>query len=262
MTHREETAAQYSVAKASPIKRYAEETTFLRVAGDLRGRVVLDLACGYGYYTRALKRAGAERAVGVDVSHDMLAAARAEEAACPLGIEYRHGDAARIGRLGRFDVITAAYLFVYADTVQALGAMCHAVARNLVPGGRLIAVTINPRFSLTAQMPFERTGGWIELLDGDELHDGAAIRVRLGSNEATYEVQDYFWSAKTYERCLREAGLSDVEWYDIRPSEEGRRALGDAFWNEYLENPAIIVLTATRSRQRSRSAPMAEAPEG
>jgi 2-polyprenyl-3-methyl-5-hydroxy-6-metoxy-1,4-benzoquinol methylase len=53
--------AQYGVAKANPIKRYAEEVTFLYLGGDLRGAAVLDLACGSGYYTRALKRRGADK---------------------------------------------------------------------------------------------------------------------------------------------------------------------------------------------------------
>ncbi len=49
-----ETAGAYRVTKANPIKKYAEENTFLRTVGDVQGMSVLDVACGYGYYARAL----------------------------------------------------------------------------------------------------------------------------------------------------------------------------------------------------------------
>jgi SAM-dependent methyltransferase len=246
----EEKAALYGFAKSAPVKRYAEESTFLHAVGDLRGRAVLDLACGSGHYTRALKRRGAGRVVGVDISHDMIAAARTEEAKHPLGIEYVVGDATQIGRLGSFGIVAAAYLFVYADRVEALSAMCRTVAQNLHRDGRLVAVTIHPRLSLAAQMPFERSGASIESLDGEELRDGAAILVRIGDDQGTYEVRDYFWSEQTYASCLRAAGLSRVEWHELRPSDEGRRAMGEQFWREFLKNPAVVVLTAALAPQK------------
>jgi hypothetical protein len=41
----------FVVAVAFVLPRY----TFLRLIGDLRGKSVLDLACGEGYYTRELR---------------------------------------------------------------------------------------------------------------------------------------------------------------------------------------------------------------
>ena len=60
--------------------------------GDVRGRLVCDLACGQGDMARHLARQGA-RVVGVDISQKLLEIARREEAAEPLGILYHHADA-------------------------------------------------------------------------------------------------------------------------------------------------------------------------
>ena len=54
---------------------------------DLAGRSVIDLGCGEGRYTRSFARRGA-RMTGVDISPQMLAHARDEEARAPLGIRY------------------------------------------------------------------------------------------------------------------------------------------------------------------------------
>ncbi|MFE2475801.1 methyltransferase domain-containing protein [Streptomyces sp. NPDC059389] len=49
----------------------------LDALGGVRGLDTLDLACGYGYNTRLLARGGARRAVGVDISEEMIRLARA-----------------------------------------------------------------------------------------------------------------------------------------------------------------------------------------
>jgi SAM-dependent methyltransferase len=60
---------------------------FLAFLPDLGGLEVIDLGCGEGHNTRVLARRGA-RMTGVDLSARMIAAARASEAAAPLGIVY------------------------------------------------------------------------------------------------------------------------------------------------------------------------------
>src|SRR5262245_55813919 len=57
----------------------------LAMCGDVRGLNVLDLGCGNGYFSRALARLGA-RVTGIDISPRMIAHAREQEAAEPLGI--------------------------------------------------------------------------------------------------------------------------------------------------------------------------------
>ena len=78
--------------------RYRELFTrpaFLAFVPDLSGLEVIDLGCGEGSNTRALARRGA-RMTGLDVSSRMIAAARASEAAEPLGIVYREGSFTRL----------------------------------------------------------------------------------------------------------------------------------------------------------------------
>lgn len=239
----EEKADEFRVAGQSPIKRFAERPTIFRILGDLAGRSVLDLACGSGFYTRALKERGAERVVGVDLSSDMIAAARAEEDRNPLGIEYRRHDVLDMETIGTFDVVTAAYLLVYAETRAALRTMCETASRHLRPGGTLVATVIHPNLSIEDQMPIEKTGGIVEAADGGDLVDGTPLLITIGKRKE-YRARDYFWTAATYEACLREAGFSTVEWHELQVSEEGVKSMGQEFWDTFLANPTVAVLTA------------------
>ena len=48
-------AEQYKRAKLQPWRTHIERYTLLRLLVDVRGKTVIDLACGEGYYTRELR---------------------------------------------------------------------------------------------------------------------------------------------------------------------------------------------------------------
>jgi SAM-dependent methyltransferase len=127
----------------------AERYTFFRMVGGLEGKRVLDLACGFGFYTRLLKQRGAAHVLGVDISPEMIRLARQQEQAEPLGITYQVGDAVTLPLLGSFDLVTAVHLLTYATSKDQLVGMCRSVYANLVAGGRFVAYTNNPAFTLT-----------------------------------------------------------------------------------------------------------------
>lgn len=77
--------------KLLPFREYLEAFTAFRLIGDVTGLAALDLACGTGFYTRALRRLGAARALGVDISEDMVRVARAYEADHGIFLECARG---------------------------------------------------------------------------------------------------------------------------------------------------------------------------
>src|SRR5437763_12795079 len=123
-TDYDQIAGQYKRAKLQPWRTHIERYTLLRLVGDLAGKAVIDLACGEGYYTRALRRQGAARVVGVDLSQGMIDLAEAEEVRQPLGIRYRVGDALALDVQEQFDLVFAAYLLNYAHNAEELSQMC------------------------------------------------------------------------------------------------------------------------------------------
>ena len=51
-------AEAYQDSKRLPFREYVERYTLFDMLGDVRGKAVLDVACGEGSYTRLLKQAG------------------------------------------------------------------------------------------------------------------------------------------------------------------------------------------------------------
>src|SRR5271168_4896129 len=112
-------AEQYQQARAQSGHSDIETYSALKLIGDVKGKRVLDVACGEGHFTRMVRNAGAAEVLGVDISERMIDLAREQEARQPLGIEYRVEDAKTLGgEAGHadFDLVVAVWLLVYART--------------------------------------------------------------------------------------------------------------------------------------------------
>ena len=244
MTDYDAIAHAYRETKRLPIKQYSEGFTLFQVLGPVRGLAVLDVACGDGYYTRAMKRQGASRVMGVDSSPTMITYATREEEAHPLGIAYVVGEAETMDVLGVFDLVTAVYLLVHATTRDQLAAMYQAIVTQLTPGGRFAALTINPQL-VPAQLPsieHYRSGVTVQ----GPLYDGAPLDVTMLTASGPLRLCDYYWSQVTYESVLRQVGFDRIVWHAMQVSAEGFETWGRTYWQDYLNHPHIVVLEAQR----------------
>ncbi len=237
-------AGQYKQAKRQPWRMHIEHFTLFELLGDLRGKTVLDLACGEGFYSRFLRQAGARRVVGVDLSAAMIGLAREEEARRPLGVEYHVGDAKALDLEERFDVVTAAYLLNYAASREELLEMCRTIAGALKPGGRFVTVNNNPA---QPRGTFEEGRKYGFVKGGPaELFEGAPISFTIFLDEGPLEIVNYQLSVATHEEALAAAGLGEVRWHGPRVSPAGVAAYGEGYWARFVEHPPITFLEARR----------------
>jgi SAM-dependent methyltransferase len=237
-------ADDYKRAKQQPWRFYIERYTLLRLIGDLRGRAVLDLACGEGYYTRVLRHRGAARVLGVDLSEGMIRLAREEEARRPLGIEYRVQDARAVDEAWVFDIVVAAYLLNYAATREELDAMCAAIGRALKPGGRFVGVNNNPEHALE-HFGSSKKYGFVKITPG-ALAEGAPITYTIFLDDGSINITNYWLSTEAHEAAFRAAGFSLIRWHRPRVSAEGQAAFGNAFWESFLRHPPVTFLECVR----------------
>ncbi|AUH53014.1 SAM-dependent methyltransferase [Chromobacterium sp. ATCC 53434] len=114
----------------------------------LAGRAVADLGCGYGWFCRWAREAGAGSALGLDVSEKMLAQAAAMTA--DDAIEYRRQDLETLQLPpAAFDLVYSSLTLHYIVDLAGLLAACH---QALKPGGRLVFSIEHPIF-MAARLP-------------------------------------------------------------------------------------------------------------
>jgi 2-polyprenyl-3-methyl-5-hydroxy-6-metoxy-1,4-benzoquinol methylase len=167
----------------------------------LRGVRVLDVACGHGRAARGLARHGAE-VVGVDLSSDLIAMARAREAAAPLGIAYHAADVAQPETWWNRAPFDGAVCEMAMMDIEDLGGTVDAVAETVRRDGWFVISLVHPCFpgndAGLSSWPPARTyfdeGRWTS---GHHNPDG--VRIRVGSSHRTIS---------TYLNTLIDAGFA------------------------------------------------------
>jgi SAM-dependent methyltransferase len=110
---------------------------------DLRGRQVVDLGCGYGWFCRWARERGATHVLGIDVSEKMLARARADTT--DAAISYVRADMERLDMpAGAFDLAYSALALHYVEGLEGLVRGVHAA---LAPGGSFVFSVEHPIFT-------------------------------------------------------------------------------------------------------------------
>jgi SAM-dependent methyltransferase len=233
-------ATQYRRAKEQPWRTSVESFTLMSLVGDLTGKAVVDLACGEGFYCRRLRQQGAERVVGVDLTLEMIALARAEEAGHPEGIDYLVRDGTCLRLAAEFDLAVAAYLLNYARDRGELGAMCRGIARCLKPGGRFVTVNTNPGLDFSRLPSFRQYG--FEVGVGGELREGTPITRTFDLDDGPLRVENYHLDAAAHEEALRAAGFRGVRWHHPRLSPPGEADDGRDYWESFLSHAPVIFI--------------------
>jgi toxoflavin synthase len=122
--------------------------------------------------------------------------------------------------------------------------MCQAIITQLKPGGRLVALTINPHLVPDRLPRVEHYHSGVTL--PGPLYDGAPVEVTMLTASGPLQIRDYYWSQATYESVLRQVGIESIMWHAMQVSAAGFETFGRAYWEAYLAHPHSIVLEAPR----------------
>lgn len=237
-------AEQYKRSKQQPWRTFVECFTLMNLVGDLRGKDVLDVACGEGFYTRMIRERGAARVTGVDLSHGMIDLARQQEARHQLGINYVVGDARELPEDDQFDLAVAAYLLNYASSRKEIQAMCEGIARSLKPGGRFITVNCNPALAFP-HAPSYRKYGFETSVQG-EWQEGAPIKWTFYLSDGAFEIENYHLNVAIHEEAFLQAGFREVRWHVPQLSPDGLTAHDEDFWASLLDHPPVAFIECVK----------------
>ncbi len=100
------------------------------VLGDVAGKKVFDLGCGYGLLSESFAADGAD-VVGMDPSENLLKVARERAKEKGLAISYRPGHAEQLRCDEQFEVVAAADVLEHVkDLDQVIKASCEILAKG------------------------------------------------------------------------------------------------------------------------------------
>lgn len=202
----------------------------------LRGRHVLDLGCGFGWFCRWARQNGVASALGVDISEKMLA--RAIAMTDDASVTYEQADLERI-ELPRktFSLVYSSLVFHYIVDLERL---FDEIYRALVPGGSFVFSVEHPIYTAPAKP------GWLEDDQGRKTWpiDGYSLEGPRTTDWLAKGVIKQHRTIGTYVNMLLQLGFSLARVEEWRPTDEQVAARPDLA--EERERPMFLLISAVR----------------
>jgi 2-polyprenyl-3-methyl-5-hydroxy-6-metoxy-1,4-benzoquinol methylase len=237
------------MARMAVYHRHCQDPVIFQTLGNVRGKSLLDLACGDGFYTRRFRsECGADPVLGIDLSPKQIERARAIEQREPLGIEYRVDDVTKLDLDCRFDVATAIHLLHYLESAAEIDSALRRIFDLLSNGGSFVTMIANPEFDLDKHDASDSKTKFAYYFSLAESGNGGLLRFHPGGFENERELTLEF---RRWERAFINDIAADVgftaEWHDPFISIEGLETYGTSFFENYLANPQSKLLRLTRT---------------
>jgi SAM-dependent methyltransferase len=242
--------------------------------GDLRGRSVVHLQCNSGQDTLSLRRLGAARLVGVDISDEAIAFARRLSEESGVEASFVRADvydwlAAAAGGMERWDIVYCSYGAII--WLSDLATWARGIASILLPGGRFVSVDYHPVEMMFDEelrhfMPYSTHGRSVTCEDGvsDYVADYAVKGGPAGAPSGgvpgvrdfrnSHPSHEFHWATSEVITALLGAGLALEQFreYDycngFRPFKE-MKLLGGRRWAMPDGTPAIPLMYSIVARK-------------
>lgn len=205
---------------------------------DVAGRRVVDLGCGFGWFSRWADEHGAASVLGIDVSTTMLERATADTTSTT--VEYRCAD------LDELELATDCCDIVFSSLtlhyVRRLDRLLSAIAPSIAPGGSIVFSVEHPIYSAPTTQDFETSDR------GDRvwpLNNYLVEGERVTSWFVDGVVKEHRTIA-TYVNAVIDAGFGLDQIVEWGPSAEEVRAHPEGMDDRH--RPWFLLLAATRTR--------------
>ncbi|MEK7590136.1 MAG: class I SAM-dependent methyltransferase [Patescibacteria group bacterium] len=199
----------------------------LRLLEIKKGEVILDLACGPGFFTNEFSKQGA-KVIGADIAFELIKIAKQNS---PPDIKYFVSTADKLSFLAdkSVDKIT---IILSIQNIENVSEVFKECVRALKSGGKLFLVMNHPAF----RVPKESSWGWDEQnniqyrrVDSYLFESKVKIQMRPGSKPDEHTLT-FHRPLQFYFKALQKTGflVSRLEeWNSNKKSEQGPRALAE-----------------------------------
>jgi SAM-dependent methyltransferase len=209
----------------------------LEALPDLTGKEVVELGCGTGYFGAWLKRAGAKRVVGVDVTPAQLDTARRMNEEFGLGLEFLLENAEHTSLPdASFDLVFSEYgASIWCDPRLWIA----EAARLLRPGGELIFF----RGSVLQLLCMPDTGEVVEQLQRPQKglyklvweDDDPGVEFHPSVSEMFAILRENGFELLDFRELFAPDDAADHEYYSTTPAEWAKRWPDEELWRLRLQ---------------------------
>ncbi len=207
----------------------------IKVLPDVRGLDVIELGCGTAYFGAWLKKRGARRVVGVDITPAQLATAREMNTEFGLGLEFIEANAEAVPLpSASFDLAFSEYgASIWCDPYLWIP----EAARLLRPGGELLfmrnstlEILCSPDDDVVGEKLIRQQLGMHHNTWQDEEGGGKSTVFHISGSEQFKLLRDTGFEVVDFREIFAPADAVDHPYYKWTPVEWARKWPNEEIW--------------------------------
>jgi ubiquinone/menaquinone biosynthesis C-methylase UbiE len=212
--HQWSTEQVKSAKKPNYSKLYVITPALLGLLDNVKGKEILEIGCGDGYWLRMLTEKGA-KCTGFDLSENQIEAAKKEDP--EKKINYFVADASKKVKLedSSFDIIFLEHVLLEISEISKIKKIFKEVHRLLKDNGFLVVSDLHP---LAPETNFPNVE-----VDKDYTYFKSGHIVKIVSNKPDGTVTkytDFHWTFQDLVNAITESGLKVVKVLEPTPNKE------------------------------------------
>jgi|SRR3989344_6152457 len=217
-----------NLIKNDPLKNYLQYPGLIGLLGNVKGKKILDIGCGNGFFSSMIAKKGA-KIVGFDASEKQIELAIQNEKKMKLEMEFFCSDQFKFSYPGKFDLAFSNMVIFYAVNFNELVQFFKCAFKHLKDKGEFISIIINPDYKRFGELHYDRK----IIREGNKAKSEFYINGKFDVSSEFYS----FFTKQEYESAAREAGFSNSKWKSIKIQREGIKDKGEKFWEGYDSDP-------------------------
>ncbi len=208
---------------------------------------VIDIACGQGYFSRALELAGA-KVTGADISGELIAKAK-ERSPKTISFHIASADKLNFAQDNSFDV---AIIILSLQNIENFSGALSEASRVLKPKGKLVVVLNHPAFRIPQKSSWEwdaKKGKQYRRIESYLKEYKIEIDMTPGEKDKSKKQKtiSFHRPLQSYMQSLHKAGLAVTrleEWVSHKKSQKGPRSAEEDRIRK--EIPMFLMLEAVK----------------
>jgi ubiquinone/menaquinone biosynthesis C-methylase UbiE len=194
-------------------KEKIRKPAIVKLLGDIKGKKILEIGCGTGYWTRFFAKKGAN-CTGIDSNKNQLNLAKEKNT---QKIKYLEMNATNLKELkpNSFDIVFLEYVLLEIPTLAKIKKIFAEINRSLKKNGILLISDMHPFDPFIHKDRFEYPKEFNYYSSG-ETFKAKALQI----NNKWIKYSDYHWTIQDYSEAFSQTGFVISNIKEPQPSKE------------------------------------------
>lgn len=234
----------YTKTKEYRFNNYVVNPHIKNLIGNVKGKAVLEIGCGFGRYLEIFYKENPSKLVGCDISTHQVELCKQQIKNSDIGLhilDFSDLKASIILGQDEYDIVYSIFVILYIDTIDKLKIFISNCYKCLKKNGKLLICTLDILRASSYPEIFNILKFPVKSLKDDKYTDGCPIQIEITDDCVVTSYQRNF---DTLKQLMEEVGFKNVRKCDLFLDEIASQAFTDKELDIIKKSNILLLIEA------------------